>query len=781
VLFPPARLARVATFIAPALVAVACGGSTEPKIGPPAAITAVTAPANAAIVGTTLTPLTVKVADANGNAIAAVSVTFSVTAGFGSVAPSTVVTDATGQATTVFTLGTVSGPNEVTASVTGLAAKYKFSATGTPGPLARVVVSPRSVKMYTVGDTLRLTASTEDQFGNPAPTPTTWTARDNTLVSVDATGLVRSLRKGASTYVIATASGKTDSILVEVPTSPCQGGPSPVVLAVGQVTTASLLTSTCITGATGAEFAVVAFNTSTTSSGTSGFEVVGNGLGAAPVGSLAPSAQLVPTTANFYVGGGPALERDDAFETAFMAREQRELAPLVPGARAWYNQRQAGVGARRNVVPATVNVGDIFPMNVNGLSSCSPGTTRGVRVTAVSRWAVIVSDTANPAGASAFTDADFASIAAAFDTLVTPVDTAAFGSPTDIDNNGKVVIIYTKVINDLTPPGSSSFVGGLTASRDLFPTTGNASFQGCAGSNAGEMFYMLVPDSGAVGGHSSFSRSFVKSITVGTVAHEYQHLINAARRLYIYQMGGTSWNEEIWLNEGLAHMAEELTYYRSSRNSPRTNLSSSTIRASQAQVDAYNSFHSGNFSRYQSFLQSYSNVSPFAQNDDLSTRGATWSFLRYAADRIGSTDGDLWYVLANGASRTTPNTATHLTGMANLQAALGVDAAGLVAMTRDWTVSLYFDDFVTGLDPKYTQPSWNWRGLYQGLFSSPRAFPIVAGSLADGSARPTTLVGAASVVYRFSVATGVDALIRATGAGGAALTAPVTLAIVRTK
>jgi hypothetical protein len=447
-----------------------------------------------------------------------------------------------------------------------------------------------------------------------------------------------------------------------------------------------------------------------------------------------------------------------------------QLTPLVSGARAWYQARQTS-GALRNVIPSSVRVGDVVQLNVEGTSGCSTGgaKVRGARVAAVSNWAIVVSDTANPLGG--FTDTEYQNIAAQFDTLVTPVDTAAFGTPTDIDGNGKVVIVYTRTVNELTPRGSQTYVGGLTNSRDLFPTTTSNGFSGCSASNVGEMFYMLAPDStGAVNGNVR-SKAFVLNVTVGTIAHEYQHLINAARRLYILRQSGTSWLEEVWLNEGLSHMAEELVYYRASRNSPRSNLAPSVIRSSQAQVDAFNNFLLGNWGRYRSFLNASSSSSPYAGNDELSTRGATWSFLRYAADRTGSTDGNLWFRLVNGSSA----------GLTNLQSALGVDQAGLAALFRDWATSVFTDDFATGLATSYTQPSWNWRSMFQGLFAQPIPFPVAGTPLTDAVSLPTSLLGGAASVSRFTIAGGIDGFVSLTAPGGGAVAAPITLTVVRLK
>ena len=74
------------------------------------------------------------------------------------------------------------------------------------------------------------------------------------------------------------------------------------------------------------------------------------------------------------------------------------------------------------------------------------------RVAAASSAALILDDQTNPSGG--FTDAEYASFAAAFDTVVNPLDTQAFGTPTDLDQNSRVIILFTRAVNELTPAGS---------------------------------------------------------------------------------------------------------------------------------------------------------------------------------------------------------------------------------------------------------------------------------------------------------------------------------------
>lgn len=291
-------------------------------------------------------------------------------------------------------------------------------------------------------------------------------------------------------------------------------------------------------------------------------------------------------------------------------------------------------------VGANARVGDLVLVNVNANESCTNPIYRASRVTAIGKFAIIVNDTLNPVG---FTGPDFARFATRFDSLVYPVDVAAFGAPTDIDANGHVVLVFTRAVNELTPRNSGSYVGGFTFSRDLFPTTATQRAQACAASNVGEYFYLLTPDpTGAINGNVR-TTGFVDSVTTGVLAHEFEHLINASRRLYVNNAKSF---EVKWLDEGLAHVAEELLFYRESGLVPRSNLDVNAIRASAASVAAYNVDMRGNGDRYRAFLQSPTTHSPFGTDpatqpgdDSLQTRGGIWSLLRYALDRAGASDG----------------------------------------------------------------------------------------------------------------------------------------------
>jgi hypothetical protein len=278
---------------------------------------------------------------------------------------------------------------------------------------------------------------------------------------------------------------------------------------------------------------------------------------------------------------------------------------------------------------ASLEVGDLVRLNVNGEQNCTNGIYHIARVEAIGDKSMILADTLNPK--NGFTTADYQRYAAKFDTLIYPLDEGAFGAPTDIDNNGRVGIIFTRAVNELTPAGSDQYVGGFTFSRDLFPKVGTDRAEACETSNQGEYFYALAPDPLGTINSNPRSTDFVDKATVPVLAHELQHLINVSRLLYV-NTTATAY-EEVWLDEGLAHIAEELLFYRESRTAPRTNLDLDAIRARSAIVTAFNEDMIGNAGRYGSYLEAPNTSSPYASGDELTTRGAAWDFLRYLADQ----------------------------------------------------------------------------------------------------------------------------------------------------
>jgi hypothetical protein len=410
-------------------------------------------------------------------------------------------------------------------------------------------------------------------------------------------------------------------------------------------------------------------------------------------------------------------------------------AGVVRGVALGTAQIVARAGGRADTATVTVTGEITRAFNVNSNEGCANPVFKNARQVASSQRALIFEDFTNPPGG--FTAAEYQEIATSFDNLIWPVATQNFGEPSDSDGNGKVIILYTRAVNELTPPNSTSLFGGFYYGRDLYPKVANGRLGACPASNEAEMFYLLAPDPEGEVNNNKRSKETVRRSTQGTVAHEFQHLINSSRRLFVLM---TNVNEEVWLNEGLSHIAEELVFHAAANTAPRMDLGENDIRASAQRVDAFNSFSGANFGRFRIFLEETAPQSPIQTDDDLATRGSAWNFLRYSADRKAGNDRDLWFRLVNSTTR----------GLANYEAVFGVDA---VDWLRDWTVAVYADNATTGVDNRFMITSWNFRSIYP-LITSPARYPLKVDTLLPAAARTVVVSAGSAAYFRFAVPAG---------------------------
>lgn len=415
-------------------------------------------------------------------------------------------------------------------------------------------------------------------------------------------------------------------------------------------------------------------------------------------------------------------------------------------------------GSRENL-----SVGDVLTINVNADSVCSSPINRQARVVALSAHSAVLADVSNPA--NGFTDAEYQQFADEFERIAWPVDTDNFGMPSDVDRNGRVLMLFTSAVNQLTPRNSDFIVGGFFYARDLFPRKDNAQAQACASSNVREMFYLLAPDpTGSINGNAR-SKNYVQTSTFGTLSHEFQHLINASRRLYVNDAEDF---EETWLDEGLSHIAEELSFYAASAGlGPRQNIAiTQAFFPNQARIDALDRYQVPNFGRLSEYYKTPSSNSPIQPDDDLATRGSAWQFLRYAADQRGGGERDFWYNLVNAKTR----------GIANLTAQLGTDP---LPVFQNWGVAIYTDDAVPGVSATYTHPSWNFRQVLSnpGLGGG---FRLKVDTLVNGVARRVDLAATGNAYLRLGVLPSIRAEVRTSGAGatGAGPCTPVPFGAV---
>ncbi|HBC76409.1 MAG TPA: hypothetical protein DC017_16480, partial [Candidatus Wallbacteria bacterium] len=132
---------------------------------------------------------------------------------------------------------------------------------------------------------------------------------------------------------------------------------------------------------------------------------------------------------------------------------------------------------------------------------------------------------------------DWNSVGKNFDEVVYPKMANAFGVPTDIDANGKVVILYY----DMGVKEISTY--GYFMSDDL-----------SLGSDGNEMevFYMNIKFQIETG--STATADPLDPDMIRTLSHEFQHLINYGQRVMIKKLNGM----DTWIDEGMAESAEQI-------------------------------------------------------------------------------------------------------------------------------------------------------------------------------------------------------------------------------
>jgi hypothetical protein len=160
-------------------------------------------------------PLTVRVTAADGLGVQGVVVAFAVTSGGGSLSAASGTTDASGNASTAWTLGNTVGAQSITATSGSLAGSpVTITATATVA-VANVLVSPATATV-TVGATQQLTATTKDAAGGTLTgRVVTWASSSAAVATVNGSGLVTGVAGGVAT-ITATSEGVNGTATVTV-------------------------------------------------------------------------------------------------------------------------------------------------------------------------------------------------------------------------------------------------------------------------------------------------------------------------------------------------------------------------------------------------------------------------------------------------------------------------------------------------------------------------------------------------------------------------------------
>ena len=551
--------------------------------------------------------------------------------------------------------------------------------------------------------------------------------------------------------------------------APIPGNPDPVASNLGSMNVGDVRSMTVSAASGGlsipaalasAQYAIIIGNSDVATGSVADYQVRGDWL-VPPVHT--PVSDLFPSPGR-QIAAPPAMSFGEESESRLRLIERTELPR--PGGRS--RAVTGGSGDQMVPAPARANnppaVGTMIQFKVltsagfDGTQpACSSGgfvTTTGV-VKYVSQHAIVVSDVTSPS--NGFSAADFASIGDEFDQLIYPTDVGYFGTPTDLDHNGHIFIYYTPAVNRLTPTGVaavSGYVGGFFFAGDLYPPTA----AGCLASNQGEIFYLLAPDPIGINGNS-FTTTFVRQITRGTVAHEFQHMINSGNR---YASPIPEQFEATWLDEGLAHFAEDAVGRAKANYADNALVTRSQILGLDQVV------------RQEFFLQNFARTKYYVERPDttaaivnharasanLASRGAEWALVRYAADWFNS-GGDprtLTRALVAGPD----------TGTVNLVKSTGVPMDTILA---HFLVTLYTDHQpYMSADAPYNYKSYDFRDIITGTLigSEVASSYLPVGVVGNGTTTLTAKVPGSSAAYFLTSTGAVGArVIRLTDARGA--------------
>ncbi len=590
--------------------------------------------------------------------------------------------------------------------------------TDAPEPLITTSVQVSSTPTtISINETAQASAIVKDQNGNPLTGKTiTWTSLNQSVATVTPAGVIRGVAAGNAT-IQGTVDNITGSATITViaPSTVCESGPTTVDPAPGN---ASIVSSAdakgCIkipSSSSASSYLLIASNNNPLPDQPSNYSIRSDEGETVPAGTLLVNPLKVAASLSLPIAEFPG-SKQASFESKLRATERREL-DFASGKRAYSGLASSAL--RRSVSVAVPAVGDKSTFKVPAKfdasgkpigGGCNDFTSATATVKYISTRAILYLDDAAPTGG--FTDSDFQEIATEFDNLIYPTDVDYFGTPGDLDSNSRIIILYTPLVNKLTEAGSQGFVGGFAFNGDLFPVTQ------CPQSNVAEIFYALAPDPNGTINNNVRTTATVKQGTRGTLAHEFQHMINGAER---FRNPATGHFEATWLDEALAHYAEDLNGRVLKGFNDTGNYTDAQLRVN---INDYAAFFFQNFARFKFYLADPGRYSPTSALADtsLADRGAAWALVRYTADHYAP-GGDIKSFIRSLVPG--PDT-----GVVNL-----TNHAGNVSFNElisGWMIANYADDIgIPGLQTKYTYKTYDMRDAVRHVVSnqpSQQVYPL---------------------------------------------------------
>lgn len=374
-----------------------------------------------------------------------------------------------------------------------------------------------------------------------------------------------------------------------------------------------------------------------------------------------------------------------------------------------------------SIVEGSVQVGDTVSLRVPDSrfdDICANYVEVGGVVKAVGTEGIFVADTANPSGG--FTNADYRDVSDRMDVEFFSTLADYFGEPTDLDGNGRVVVLISKAVNVTSPN-----VLGFVFAGDLFPrSTTDGSFA-CASSDEGELYYGKAPDPNGEFG-DAYGTETARSQTPFIMSHELTHVIQQSRRF----AAGLSFMSSI-VAEGQATLGEEVVGHSVTGRSTGQNYGF-TVAFNPDGNDEIDWYRDGfvDLVGYFGFESPTSRVAEAPEACGWWLRdpspcvsrplwyGVSWSFLRWASDQYGPSyaGGEQGFhrdLIGSGG-----------TGPENVAAVLGRSFPEMMAR---WAAALYVDDRIPGADPLLAFTSWDLFDVERNTVSTAHLQPLEEG------------------------------------------------------
>jgi hypothetical protein len=622
-----------------------------------------------------------------------------------------------------------------------------------PTPSVVAIISSQTVLV--VGSSFTLSAAVYDQDGKRITNaPVEWRSLKPTVATVSAEGLVTGVGTGEAT-IEAEASGRKASITLTVDPDPCT---NPIALSVGQVRVlAGPESVTCVTLAattSSSDFLFITANAEQDQDETAFYSVVLSGS----VASMAEALRAMTFDPVAYAEI-QAIQRVDVAEARIRAQGEELFRKVRPAL------RNAATGDPRvalSVSAAIAAEGDTITLRVPDINASNLCTTGYKEVRAAvkktSAHATIALDVDSPT--PGFSSTDYNEIAAEFESLIYPTDTTYFGRESDRNADGRVTILYTPEVNRATPAGVSGFVAGFFWPGDLVKKTEYAELGlQCPQTNEQEVFYMLVPDpAGTINGNQR-PVSVVRQNTRGTIAHEFQHMINQGRRLLNPAVDSA---ETTWLNEALSHFAEEVVGRAKRGFGDFQRLTYNDVNPTPTSSDDYQAFFRQNLLRYRLWMQRPDTSSPTsnAAARQLAPRGAAWMLLRYTADfHSGGNLKSFLRRVVGGPDIGLRNLLQHSNG------------AQFDDLLNGWLISQFTDGLnIPNLPARYQMNSWAVRDVMSGS-NTTNIFPLLVTPL-PGNVSTKSISGSGNYFRLTRVGPSPETKFRMQATSGSAVSFP---------